>query len=199
MTTAEWITVAAIVAGPILAVQAQKWLEVLREDKNRRLNIFKRLMATRGAPLSWVHVEALNSIDLEFSGDDKENKKVRDRWGEYRDHLYRLSQDPAEQREQLQRWTERKDELLAQLLRDMGSAVGYNFNIVEIRRGIYSPQGHANFELENQALRRLSLEVLSGSRALPLDIRSLPNVGAATTAPTQSSPPLPEPPSGTVT
>jgi len=50
MKTSDWITVLAIVCGPILAVQAQKWIEALREDKNRRLNTFKGLMATRGAP-----------------------------------------------------------------------------------------------------------------------------------------------------
>ncbi len=58
----------------------------------------------------------------------------------------------------------------------MGNAVGYDFDIVQIRRGIYSPVGHVNFELENQVIRRLSVEVLSGQRALPLDVRSLPAV-----------------------
>ena len=49
MSISEWITVAAIICGPILAVQAQKWIETAREKRNRRLNVFKRLMATRAA------------------------------------------------------------------------------------------------------------------------------------------------------
>lgn len=184
MRISDLVMVLAVICGPILAVQAQKWVEVLRENKNRRLNIFKRLMATRGAPLAWNHVEALNSSDLEFSGRGSgKDEQVRRRWREYHDHLNSLSQDPEQQRQQLPRWTERKDELLANLLVDMGSAVGYNFDIVQIRRGIYSPMGHQNFDLETQAIRRLLLEVLAGNRALPLDVRSLPAVQAPETSP----------------
>src|SRR6202035_604734 len=119
----DWIMVLAVICGPILAVQAQKWIEGFRESRNRRVNTFKRLMATRGAPLSWNHVEALNSIELEFSGRSKKDEQVRCRWREYHDHLNSLNPDPEKQKEQLTRWTERKDELLAQLLCDMGSAV----------------------------------------------------------------------------
>jgi uncharacterized protein DUF6680 len=163
MRISDLVMVLAVICGPILAVQAQKWVEVLRENKSRRLNTFKRLMATRGAPLSWSHVEGLNSIDLEFSGRSRKDDQVRRRWREYHDHLNSLSQDPEQQRQQLPRWTERKDELLANLLLDMGSAVGYDFDIVQIRRGIYSPMGHTNFELETQAIRRLLIEVLAGT------------------------------------
>lgn len=176
MNASDWIMVAAVICGPIFAVQAQKWIEIFRENKNRRINTFKRLMATRGAPLSWGHVEGLNSIELEFSGGGKKDEQVRRRWREYHDHLNSLSPDPEKQKEQLDRWTERKDELLAQLLCDMGGAVGYNFDIVQIRRGIYSPMGHANFELETQAIRKLLIDVLVGKRALPMDVRSLPAV-----------------------
>src|SRR5438477_4567784 len=155
MKISDWIMVLAVICGPVLAVQAQKWIEGFRDKRNRRLNTFKRLMATRGAPLSWNHVEALNSIELEFSGRSKNDEQVRRRWREYHDHLNSLSSDPDKQKEQLDRWTERKDELLAHLLCEMGEAVGYDFDIVSVRRGIYSPIGHANFDFETQAIRRL--------------------------------------------
>jgi FtsZ-binding cell division protein ZapB len=134
-------------------------------------------MATRGAVLSPAHVEALNMIDLEFAGGGKKNEQVRRRWREYLDQLASLSQDPEQQKEQLPRWAERNRDLLADLLHDMGSAVGYEFDRVQILRGIYTPLGHANFEFETQAIRRLLLEVLIGNRPLPLDVRSLPVVG----------------------
>jgi hypothetical protein len=172
MKFADWMMIAAILCGPVLAVQAQKWIEVAREKRNRRLNIFKRLMATRGAQLSLGRVEGLNMIDLEFAGRAKKNETVRTRWKNYFDHLCSVPQNPNEQ--QLATWTQRKDDLLAELLHDMGSAVGYKFDRVQILRGIYSPQGHANWEIETQLLRRLSIEILSGQRSLPLDVRSLP-------------------------
>ena len=178
MEFANWMMIAAVLCGPVLAVQAQKWIETAREKRNRRLNVFKRLMATRGAVLSPAHVEALNMIDLEFGGRGKRNEKVRATWKEYLDHLCNLSEDPEQQRQQLPIWTERKDVLLAELLHEMGSAVGYKFDKVQIRRGIYAPRGHANWELETQLLRRFLIELLAGQRTLPLDVRSLPSAPA---------------------
>ena len=49
-----------------MAVQVQKWLEVFREERGRKLWIFKTLMATRASAVSAEHVQALNMIDLEF-------------------------------------------------------------------------------------------------------------------------------------
>ncbi len=178
MEFANWMMIAAVLCGPVLAVQAQKWIETAREKRNRRLNVFKRLMATRGAVLSPAHVEALNMIDLEFGGRGKRNEKVRATWKEYLDHLCNLSEDPEQQRQQLPIWTERKDVLLAELLHEMGSAVGYKFDKVQIRRGIDAPRGHANWELETQLLRRFLIELLAGNRTLPLDVRSLPSAPA---------------------
>ncbi len=133
-------------------------------------------MATRGATLSPGHVEALNTIDLEFNRRGKKDQHVRRRWKEYLDHLGSLPQDPEQQQQQLPLWSQRNDDLLAQLLQDMGVAVGYDFDKVQILRGVYSPKGHANIEFEFQAIRRLLIEVLAGHRNLPLDVRSLPQI-----------------------
>lgn len=56
MVGKDWITIAAVVAGRILAVQAQKCVEALRERKQRRLKIFKTLMSTRAVRLDREHV-----------------------------------------------------------------------------------------------------------------------------------------------
>jgi len=174
MEFADWMMIAAVLCGPVLAVQAQKWIEIAREKRSRRLNVFKRLMATRGAQLSLGHVEALNMIDLEFAGRGKKDETVRTSWKVYLDHLCSLPDDPEQQQQQLPTWTQRKDDLLAELLCEMGSAVGYKFDRVQVLRGIYAPRGHANFELETQLLRRFLIELLAGQRTLPLDVRSLP-------------------------
>ena len=104
MKVADWVMVAAILCGPVLAVQAQKWIEVAREKRNRRLNVFKRLMATRGALLSPAHVEALNMIDLEFAGRGRKNETVKTRWKEYLDHLCSLPDDPEQRQQLLPTW-----------------------------------------------------------------------------------------------
>jgi hypothetical protein len=188
----EWITIVAIILGPILAVQAQKWIEAAGAKKNQRLIIFKKLMATRATPISPVHVESLNMIDIEFAGSNKKNEQVRLRWKEYLDHLNSLEQDPIKQKALLPVWSEKNQDLLAELLHDMSKAVGYNFDKVQIRRGIYAPMGHANLEIELQLIRRLLIEVLGGRHALSLDVRSLPQMQPAIpSGPSETLPELP--------
>jgi hypothetical protein len=62
----EWITVAAIVLGPILALLSQRLLDRVREKKDRRVRLFFTLMSTRATPLAPDHINALNSIDVVF-------------------------------------------------------------------------------------------------------------------------------------
>ncbi|WP_422109676.1 DUF6680 family protein [Bradyrhizobium elkanii] len=54
-------------AGPVVAVQTQKWIERASERGKRRQWIFTSLMANRATRLNDDYVRALNSIDLEFS------------------------------------------------------------------------------------------------------------------------------------
>jgi len=68
MELKDWITILAIIIGPILAVQAQKVLENSRIKKQRRLHLFHTLMSTRASRVSNAHVSALNMIDIEFYG-----------------------------------------------------------------------------------------------------------------------------------
>ena len=79
----EWVIAGCTLAGPVLAVQAQKWIEGFREKNARRLTIFRTLMATRATNLSPVHVEALNAVPIDFYKD----KYVMDAWEEYFMHL----------------------------------------------------------------------------------------------------------------
>ena len=161
----EILTLLAIVLGPIIAVQVQKYLERSRDLKNRKLYIFKTLMATRGSVLSFAHVEALNRIDLEFSGDRK-YLKVISSWKEYFDNLLQK----AETQEELIVWSARNEELLANLLFEMGLSLGYDFDKVLIKRNVYSPVGHFKTERENEIIRQELLKILQGNATLPIRI-----------------------------
>ena len=68
MRIADVLIVIAVILGPILAVQAQKMIEAWRNKREKRITVFRVLMATRGTPISPHHVEALNLIDIEFAG-----------------------------------------------------------------------------------------------------------------------------------
>lgn len=165
MKTYELLTIAAIVLGPILAVQTEKFLERRRDNRSRRVGIFKTLMATRGSSLSSAHVEALNRIDLEFS-DDKKYKKVIESWKEYFDNLGHR----AETEEQMAVWSAKNEELLANLLYEMGQSLGYKFDKVLIKRNIYSPVGHARVERENELIRKGLLDILNSETAIPMTV-----------------------------
>lgn len=167
MSCNEVISICAIILGPILAVQIEKYLERQRENKNRRLSVFKTLMATRGSVLSWAHVEALNRIDLEFSG-EKKFDEVTNAWKEYFDNL---SQKP-ETTEQIAVWSKQNEELLAELLLKMGNSLGFKFDKVLIKRNVYSPVGHARMELEQEQIRSSMLEILSGDKGFPITLIS---------------------------
>ncbi len=55
----------------------------------------------------------------------------------------------------------------------MGRSLGYNFDLVEIRRNIYSPIAHWNLEREQQDIRTKLLDLFDGKISLPIDISSV--------------------------
>lgn len=167
MECSDIISICAIIAGPIFAVQIEKYLERRRENKNRRLSIFKTLMATRGTVLSWDHVEALNRIDLEFSG-NKKFEKVIQAWKAYFDNLSQKANTPEEGIV----WANKNQDLLADLLYEMGYSLGFKFDKILIKRNIYSPVGHAKIEFEQEQIRKSMLEILSGDKGFPITLIS---------------------------
>jgi hypothetical protein len=85
----------AVYAAPHKAFEAQWKLQLKQEAKERRMKVFKTLMATRGNVLHQYHVEALNLIDVEFS--EPLEQDVRDSWKTYLDHLNIQLPDEAQE------------------------------------------------------------------------------------------------------
>jgi hypothetical protein len=165
LKTVDILTIAALILGPILAVQVQKFIETTRDAKNRRVWIFKTLMASRGAILSADHVAALNRIDLEFSDKDKFHRVI-EAWKLYFDNLCIRTTTEAE----TVAWVNRNDDLLADLLFEMGHSLGYKFDRSLIKRNIYTPDAHGRIERENQTIRERLLDVFEGRAALPINV-----------------------------
>jgi hypothetical protein len=161
MEIKDYITIFAVLISPLLAVQVEKFIERTRNNKTQKIQIFKTLMATRGSKLSNEHVTALNQIDLEFYG-DKKYRKTLNAWKEYLDQLFlKFNTD-----EEFRVWNDKAEELLANLLYEMGTSLGYNFDKVTIKRNAYSPTGHVKAENENQQIRNLLIKVLNGENAI---------------------------------
>ncbi|PIL19521.1 hypothetical protein P775_14185 [Puniceibacterium antarcticum] len=160
--------VAAALLGPVLAVQAQKWLERKRDVKERRLSIFRTLMATRAAMLSPQHVEALNAVPVEFYGPSGKLKKINEAWKLYIDHHdERLPTNDA--------WAQKRHDLFLDMLHLISQFLGYTFSRAQLGRDIYSPKAHGDFETEQTIIRKGLASLLSGEIALPLAVKEFPN------------------------
>jgi len=179
---AEWLIVVATLAGPVLAVQAQKWVERARENRERRSRLFYTLMGTRAARVSPEHVRALNMIDLEFYGRQffgfrfqmPSEKAVINAWRIYQDHLNQPPNDRGDPPQGWPAWTARGDELFTELLYFISYALGFNFDRVQLRRGIYNPRAHDENELAGLAIRNGLVRLLGGGQALKMEITGLP-------------------------
>ena len=64
--TLEVCTILAIVVGPVIAVCITRKLDRDRAAAGRKMEIFRALMRTRGIPIHWDHVGALNLVEVEF-------------------------------------------------------------------------------------------------------------------------------------
>src|SRR6185295_14020788 len=98
MRLVDFLTIAAILLGPIIAIRITTYLERRRESYNRKERAFRTLMATRATRLSGDHVQALNMIDIEFYEKKKwkknsKNKAVVEAWMEYLDLLGKRPED----------------------------------------------------------------------------------------------------------
>jgi len=157
-----WLTIAAIILGPILAVQAQKLIERKREERVRKLFLFRELMATRAARLSLRHVEALNLIDLEYDQTKPEHRPVQEAWRSYLDALG-IPNDPPQRQEMV---FEKRNKAFIELMYQMGKYLKFPFDRVAIERNVYSPLGHGRLEDDHELIRKGVVELLTGKRAL---------------------------------
>lgn len=136
MNLTDFLTIFAIILGPILAVQAQKWIEKHQAETNRKLYIFKTLMATRSIAgrVSSDHVTALNMIDIEFY----KEKEITDTWKCYLDCLNQPESENA-----LNTWAKERDGLFVDLLKKMAKSLGYDFDPVHLKKAVYLPKAHS--------------------------------------------------------
>jgi hypothetical protein len=177
MELKDWLVIGATVLGPILAVQAQKIVELLRERRTRKLWVFQTLMATRAARLSAEHVQALNMINLAFYGQrffginrrSKGEQSVLDAWKEYHDHL-----NDRHDEKTFEIWFVKGNELFVNILFSMATELGFSFDRVELNKGAYSPIAHGELEREQSELRKKAIQVLSGETPLSMNVESLP-------------------------
>lgn len=160
---------AATLLGPVLAVQAQKWIERGRALKDRQRSLFLTLMATRATTLSPAHVEALNSVPVEFyAPNNVVLKAIRDDWHSYMDHLNATGEQAV-----TELWQKTRADLMVALLFGMARYLKYDLSKSQIARDVYLPQAHTNAELEQLIIRQSLVKALTGG-GIPMAVKEFP-------------------------
>jgi len=168
MTIADCVMIIAVLAGPIIAVQLTRFLDNRREVRQRKLDVFKTLMATRAYTVSWDHVVALNRIDLEFDSRNQKERSVIAAWKAYLD-LLGDKDIPPEQ------WGVKRIDLFVELLHEMAKILDYDFDKTHIKNSSYSPVAHGNLEDQQQAIRLGIIDILQGKRPIQMHLTNFPS------------------------
>ena len=179
----EFLTISAILLGPVFAIVVANIIDSKRATHDRRMEVFRVLMRTRRSRLNSSHVSALNLVEIEFQKDEN----VIQAWQAYFEHLGSdhkrrndelLSENMTlEQQRKIDgqyqiRTTQERETLLARLLYNMAKTMKYKIEAFDIFEGGYSPQGWAHVEFQNESIRKYVIELLLGSRVLPVKMFS---------------------------
>lgn len=152
MTTDQWITIAAIVIGPVAAVCISLWFQRRASGKDAKARSFFMLMAHRKDPLHQDRILTLNTIDVVWG----DHKSILQLWHEYYTILMQSPETSLEQ------WNHAH----IRLLHEMALALGYkNIEQVDIDK-FYSPKGVAQQVLTNYELQQEFIRVLKSTADL---------------------------------
>jgi hypothetical protein len=178
----EWWIVLATLAGPVIAVQTQKWVERATETRRRKRYIFETMMANRATRLADEHVKAVNMIDLAFLPKGINAKRNREVLAAWRSLFGELTQGLPENDSDLDRvraWNDRCNAFYVALLSKISAALGYRFTDEELRRGVYYPRGHGEREQAQTAILYGLRKILEGKESLQMCLTSAPGAADA--------------------
>jgi hypothetical protein len=163
LTVGEWITVAAIVIGPFLAVATQLWIQARKAKRDLKLWVFNTLMGFRAQVLNPSFVQAFNLVDVVFYKNAEVRKKRRD-------FLEVVTATGPGGNLTPQAFEKLKD-LVAEMLSKMGAELGFEFDHTQIKDTGYYPLAFEKLDNAAFALREKGLAVLEGKANIGVVIR----------------------------
>jgi hypothetical protein len=163
LTIAEWLTLAAIVLGPILAVGTQLWMQARKAKRDIKLWVFNTLMGYRAMILNPNFVQAFNLVDVIFYKNDEVRKKRK----EFLDVV-----TAAAGNNMTPQAVEKCKDLIAEMLAKMGSELGFEFDHTQIKDTGYYPVAFEKMDTAAIALREKGLAVLEGTANIGVVIRN---------------------------
>ena len=152
-------TVAAIIYGPIRAVEITRKKDLERDADARKRLILAALMRTRKMVIHPDHVGALNQVQLEFFNHPEVLVS-------YRAYIANLSETVPPPGNDLQNFLTRRNDLFFDLLYQIATASGVTVDRHELDRLAYVPFGWQSEQEELRAFRTAMLAVLQGQKPL---------------------------------
>ena len=193
MSIDNGLVILAILASPILAFQVQCRLEARREKRNRKLWLFRTLMATRGATTGIEHVQALNMIDVTFT--DKKDRAVLSAWRKCLEQRKRSPEGSEESAStadikartaEIEAWEQRSVDRLVDLLAAMGESLGIASDLMTLKQSLYVPRLWSWNATAYALLANRIIDICQNSFAIPVSLVSGQGAGASPCS--QSSP-----------
>jgi hypothetical protein len=164
----EWMTLVALVVGPMLAVGTQLWWQRRKEKRDHKIWVFSTLMSLRANMLAPDSVRALNLIDVVFY----KNAKVRARWKTMLDYL---ASDDWKAQPVAQTTLDKTKDFQAELLAQIAKDLGYKYDHTHIKQNAYYPKVYNLLDEDNTKLRRLGIQVLDGKASINVVVQEPPH------------------------
>lgn len=168
MTINDYLTLAALIIIPIVAVVIAQWLQNRSEKRKDKMQIFKTLMTSRIYGWTPDSVNALNIIDIVFSDDEK----VRAAWRDLNDK-YRVT-NPDQQH------LKKIENAQYKLLEAMANSLGYKDKITwETIQNPYMPVGMAQQIEAQKNMQQAYYSAINGVNNFVQNQKQNPNTDAS--------------------
>ncbi|QCB53833.1 hypothetical protein E5675_04895 [Sphingopyxis sp. PAMC25046] len=154
MSTAELISLAAILIGPIAAVLISVWLTNNKQERDQRLIVLRMLLSTRHLPSDPGFSVAINLVPVEFN----KSPKVMAAYREFI-HAVQNPENAAPETPALQSTAIKTTKLIFEIVRDLG----FNIQESDIQHAGYAASGFIerdNLFLDSQRAMRNVADIL---------------------------------------
>lgn len=131
--TYEWLTLGALVLGPVLAVGMNLWHESRRCIRDRQLQVARMLLSTRHLVSDPAYSTAINLIPVEF----RDQKSVMEAWKQYIEAV-RYQPTPENSNEAHRITTAKQTRLIFEVTKHLG----FNLSESEIGTSGYVAGGY---------------------------------------------------------
>jgi hypothetical protein len=150
--------------GSLFTTWVIRFFDSKKEKKDRKLWIFRVLMANFQNRFCYDIVSAINLVEVDFDGDNN----VKKAWKNYLKTLKPKNPNPTD--EQAKACLEEIDNALAELLKSIGASLGYKRDKLDILNNSFIPGRWQNDDFHIRRKEQLLMEVLENKRSLNFNV-----------------------------